>query len=229
MRIATLLLACVLLCGLMARAEEPPRTITMSGESVVYVTPDQAEVTFGIETSDKDRAAASSANEEASGRVFKAIRDLGISADAVTVIPHYTISQRGVMDTFIARRSYTVLLKDLKVLEKLNGAVVEAGANVPPEFQLQSSQLRQHRDEARLMAARAAREKSEALARELGCKLGPPRMVEEGFSGGGGANGAADLTAARGEEITNTPTGRIAITATVNVVFDLIPVPETRK
>ena len=42
-----------------------------------------------------------------------------------------------------------------------------------------SSDLRQHKDEARIMAARAAREKAELLAKELGVKVGKAFSIQE--------------------------------------------------
>jgi hypothetical protein len=56
----------------------PGRTITSSGEAVVYVVPDEAVVSFGVETFDADLDKSKSKNDEASSRLIKAIKALNI-------------------------------------------------------------------------------------------------------------------------------------------------------
>src|SRR3954462_1616478 len=58
--------------------KDPPRTISTSGESVVYVVPDEAVVTVGIESFAASLDQAKAANAEASSKLVKAIKALNI-------------------------------------------------------------------------------------------------------------------------------------------------------
>src|SRR3954466_8129666 len=76
--IARLLFA---LCSLAAPtlADEPmPRTVNTSGESVVYVRPDEAMVGFGIESFGDTLDKSKQQNDEASAKLLKAIKALGV-------------------------------------------------------------------------------------------------------------------------------------------------------
>lgn len=107
-------------------------------------------------------------------------------------------------------------------------AALSNGANLLLGVDYQTQNPRPHRDEARRMAVKAAREKAELLAAELNEKLGRVRTLNESnisyFSGGllnsmgNSSRSASDGDAASGETI---PVGKIGIRASVNVVFDL--------
>jgi hypothetical protein len=229
-----------------ARAAEGPmpRTISSSGESVVYVRPDEAVVGFGIESFGESVEKAKQQNEEASGRLLKAIKGVGVEdkyvqTDTVQIEIRYKESRHPTLgiEGYFARRAYSVRLKDVKKLEPLIDAALKNGANQLAGFDYRTSELRKHRDQARKMAITAAREKAEALAAELGCKIGPPRTINEGGYGyfgssyrwGGNSfqlqNGQQEMPAGGGDagEEDTIPLGQIGVRATVSVTFDLIP------
>ena len=56
----------------------PPRTITTTGEAVVYVVPDEIVINFGVETFDAQLGKAKAANDEASKKLLEAMRKLGV-------------------------------------------------------------------------------------------------------------------------------------------------------
>jgi uncharacterized protein YggE len=111
--------------------------------------------------------------------------------------------------------------------------VLEAGANYVHGVEFATTELRKHRDEARALAVRAAREKAVALAKELGLKPGRARSIVEGGGGfwsgygswGGRGGGYAQNVSQRSadpSEVTGTVApGQIAVTAHVSVAFDL--------
>src|SRR5439155_13092856 len=60
-------------------ADEPPGpTINTSGESTVYVKPDEVIINFGVETWNKQLAKAKSDNDAKSKDLLAAIRELGV-------------------------------------------------------------------------------------------------------------------------------------------------------
>ena len=241
--------ALLLMIAAAARGEEPPRTINTTGESVVYVRPDEAVVGFGVESFATTVEKAKQQNEEAAARLLKAVKDVGIDdkhvqTDTVQVEIRYNDGghpSRGI-EGYYARRAYSVTLNDVKKLEKLVDAALKNGANQFSGFEYRTSELRKHRDQARKMAVAAAREKAEALASELGCRVGAPRTINEGGFGyfgtsyRWGGNSFMSQNAVQvapggpepgGDE--TLPLGQIGIRATVSVVFDLVPVADPAK
>ena len=246
MRTAATALA-VLLAGLApASAEESPlRTISTNGDAVVYVPPDEVIVGLGVETFKPDLDAAKQANDEASARLLKAIREAGveekhIQTDTMTVELSYRDHghpSRGI-EGYFARRAYSVTLKDVTRFEPLVTSALKNGANRLMGFEYKTTELRKHRDEARRQAVRAAREKAVALASELDAKVGKPRSIGEGYHGYGGSSrswwgwsgynwqGNAQVAVqadGSGEGGETMPLGQIAVRAQVSVTFDLEP------
>jgi hypothetical protein len=72
-----------------------------------------------------------------------------------------------------------VTLKEVGKFEPLLEAAIQAGANEVLNIQFCSTELRKHRDQARQMAIRAAREKGELFTQELGLKLGTATSITE--------------------------------------------------
>jgi uncharacterized protein len=227
----------------------PPRTITTTGEAVVYVVPDEIVVNFGVETWDGVLAGAKAANDAASKKLLDAMRKLGVedkhlqTSDLEVEIDYVDNGRasKGV-EGYFARRMYSVTLKDTKKFEQAIDAGLGNGANRLMGFEYRTTQLRKHRDEARRMAIRAAREKADLLARELECAIGKPRTIGEGYfgsvgtwgsrwgwgggmnsynvaqhvaqSGGGGGGGEGE----GGEAL---PLGQVGVRAQITVTFDL--------
>jgi uncharacterized protein len=71
-------------------------------------------------------------------------------------------------------------LHDIKKILDLATEAVAAGATGVHEATLRTSKLRNYRDDARIKAIQAAKEKALALAAELGTKVGKPYSVTEG-------------------------------------------------
>ena len=131
------------------------------------------------------------------------------------------------------QKTLVVTLRDAKIFEPLLTALLQAGATHVHDVQFQTTELRRHRDEARAMAVRAAREKAAALARELGQQVGDPQNINESgwywFSPrsswgarwqGAGAQNAMQSAAGANVESALAP-GLISVSAQVSVTFSL--------
>lgn len=230
-----LALILVLLAPMLAVAEET-RTISTSGNADVRVAPDEIEVTLGIETKDKNLAVAKRANDERLQKTMAVFRTLKIESkhvqlDYVAIEPEYD-RDRNLM-TYWVRKNVAVVLKDTAKLDALLAQALEAGVNHVHNVELRTTELRKHRDRARSMAIRAAREKAVALAGELGQRVGRARTIHEGSghwrspsSWGGGrwnmqAQNVVQNQGGGPSEDAGSALGQIAISATVSVVFDL--------
>lgn len=241
MRFCTCLLAAVFIFSFQSVAQEmpvhaPPRSISTTGESIVYVVPDEVIVNFGVQTFDPSLDKAKNQNDEQSTRLLKAIKSLGVEdkhvkTDTLNVEIRYENNRRGI-EGYETRRIYSITLKDTKLLERLIDSGLKNGANLLYGFEFKTSELRKHRDQARKMAIKAAKEKAIALAGELDMKIGKPRTISEGsigyfgrsFNGNMYANtsqNAVQTAVGGGEGGETLPLGQMAVQASVSVTFDL--------
>ncbi len=217
--------------------QQDMRTISVTGEAMIYVTPDQAVIAIGVDVFGADLEAAKAASDERAKRVLNAIRKLNvveekhIATEDLRVTIQYKSGRpwEGIAG-YVISRAYVVTLKDVTKLETLFDAAIQAGANRMSDVSFTTNELRKHRDRARLMAIQAAREKAAALAGALGCELRGPRSINEGgvsFSNmtwRGRANMTQNAVAndgggEDGDELA--PPGQIVVRASVSVVFDM--------
>ena len=239
MRIATpaLLLTLGLITADAPAAEAPlPRTISTTGDAVVNVVPDEVVLGLGVETFAARLEDAKRLNDERASKLVGVIKAAGVEEKHIqTATLQLEIRYRSNrpsegIDGYYARRSYSVTLKEPKKLESLLDAALTGGANQILGIDYRTSELRKHRDRARQMAIKAAKEKAIALAAELDCAVGAPRTISEGhvgYSPWGRGNAMAQNVMQEGGGVAEvaeaTPFGQIGINAQVNVTFDLSP------
>jgi uncharacterized protein YggE len=219
-----------------------PRLVTVTGEAVVKVVPDEVVLTLGVESSDKQLRRAKSLNDERVKQVLAAAEQLGIPAkdiqtDHISIEPRYRDSyeQRDFIGYFV-RQTIGITLKDVTQFEDLLTAVLDAGANYVHGIQFRTSDLRKHKDEARALAIKAAREKAVTLAQELDQNVGKPYAISEdqegwgsGYSSWWGSAGGLGMTQNVVQNAGNVgmemdgalAPGQISVTARVTVSFEL--------
>ena len=145
----------------------------------------------------------------------------------------YKHDNRIEIDGYFVTRQYAITLKEPKKFKALVTSALKNGANQMYGVEYRSSELRKHRDQARSMAIKAAKEKAVDLARELECEVGKPRTIGEsswGYWGpasrwGGNSwmtQNSVQQQAGGGEGGETMPLGQIGIKATVSVTLDLI-------
>lgn len=166
------------------RADPEPRSIAVSGNAQVHVVPDEVVLTFGVESFDRKLATARQQNQEAVARVLQVARDSGVEerylhTDHISVQPEYDHYVEGKLVGYRVRQTITATLEDVGRFEDLLTGVLEAGANHVHGVQFQTTELRTHKDRARELAVQAAREKADAMAAELGQRVGEPLLIEE--------------------------------------------------
>lgn len=122
-----------------------------------------------------------------------------------------------------ARRGISVTVVDLAKLEKIYTGLLKNGVNEVSQVSFRTSELRKFRDQARIKAIRAAREKAAALAGELDAKLdGVLTISESNWSPSSALTQNSISFAPRsGMDGASMSRGTIRVTATVSVVFIL--------
>jgi len=181
----------VVVFALPAWAEDrhEPRLITVTGDAEVKVAPDEVILTVGVETWNKDLGVAKAQNDERVRTVLALAKEFRIEqkhvqTDHISIEPRYRDNyERRKFIGYFVRKTIVFTLKDISKFEALLSRTLEAGANYVHGIQFRTTELRKHRDEARALAIRAAREKANDLAKELGQKVGKPYSVREDRAG----------------------------------------------
>lgn len=167
-----------------------PRTITVTGDAQLRVVPDEVILTLGVETWDKNMDRAKEQNDAIIRALLALTAERGIAAehvqtDYVNIEPRYRdgyYEERDFIGYFV-RKSVVITLRDLSQFEDLLADALKAGVNYVQGIEFRTTELREHRDEARALAIQAAQEKAEALAGELDQGLGEPTVIQEQQSG----------------------------------------------
>ncbi|MFM8930497.1 MAG: SIMPL domain-containing protein [Gemmataceae bacterium] len=232
------LAACVLACGVCKSfGDTNIPLVTTTGNAEVKVTPDLADLRFDIEVRNINLKAGLALQVERMTQLLATLKSAGIEerdlqTSQVLINPIYQQEDQLRMETakiafYSVSQTVTCTLRDLKKITTLTAKAIDAGANRVGGVTLRTSKLRQYRDQARIQAVKAAKEKALALAGELGAKVGKAYSITEGahdspvygynmaqnvaMGGPGGGGGSSTAFEA----------GTISIEATVTVAFVL--------
>jgi uncharacterized protein YggE len=228
-------IALVVLCtaGITVQGQEScpnAKTVKTTGTAELRVTPDRAVIELGVERQSATAGSAKAAVANSSRKILAALKALDIEDKDIRTAYLYLQPlidyRKGLRITnFTAEQALSVTVRDLSKLDAVMDAVMSAGANHIEGIEYQSSDLRKYKDTARDEAAKAAREKAEALAKALGNQIGKTYSIEEvqqseGYYGPIG--GAPNIALADKSRAPSTAPGELTITASVVVRFDLL-------
>jgi uncharacterized protein YggE len=173
------------------RAQEANRLalISVSGQAEVKVAPDEAVFNIEVKNINKDLLAAKNLNDEvvrkilALARTYK-IEPQNVQTDYINVEPEYEEQEvnektRRVFVGYDVSKTVVVRLRDLSRFEDLFSDLLKAGVTRIRSVEFRTTELRKHKDQARAMAIRAAREKAVALAKEIGQGVGLAFSITE--------------------------------------------------
>jgi uncharacterized protein YggE len=246
-----LLLAFVFCSPLQAQDDEQTtnnqtRRISSSGSAEVRVVPSRVVLTFGVETFNPELAVAKRDNDSKASAIIALSKELGVApkdvqTDYIFVEPvyeGYDERRAGKFLHFLVRKTVVVLLRDTTKFETILSGALERGATHVLRVRFEVDNLKQHRDKARSDAIRAARDKAQALAGELGAKLGRVMSIQDygsydpalyyGGSWREPSNGGGQSQVSSQSDSPVSPTvgdalalGQMRISAQINVSFEL--------
>ncbi len=221
------------------RAFEPPRdptpTITVEGNAEVRVKPDEVLLSFGLESRATTVKDAKKDNDQRLKEATEYLRsndidEKDIRTDVISIQPEFDHNQPRIEPRgYVVRRQLGVRLTKLDQFEELFEGLIARGVNQVEGIEFRTTKLREHRDTARKMAIKAAREKAVALAEELEAKVSGVQSINENTWGGvySMSNNRAMMQNAMvagdsGEGASGgLAAGQLTISARVNVVFTM--------
>ena len=192
-------------------------TVTASGVGSATAVPNEAQMSFGVESRAPTARGAVAANADAMRKVINALRQARAREIATQWVSVYPVSRDdGGVDGYSASNSVSAV-SDVDDAASLIDAAVEAGANSISGPGLSSSSSEELYREALAKAVDGARERAQVLAKAAGRSLGEITAIVEG-------SGAMPLPyAERAALDASTPivAGEQETTATVSVTFSL--------
>jgi uncharacterized protein len=197
--------------------------ITVNGIGTVESVPDEAQMSFGVQTEAQTPREALARNSTQMERVLAALEAAGVAekdiqTQDVSVWPQYDTTGKDAAG-YTARNSVTVTIHELDRAGAVIDAATRAGANEVSGPMLSSSAREQLESQALDAAVDNARRKAEALAKAAGVGLGRVTAMVEG----GATPGPVVLEAARASADKAVPIqpGQEEVQATVTVTYSI--------
>ena len=189
---AALVLAATLSLVTPALAEtDVPPAISVTGEGMVSVPPDLAQIDAGVASDGKTAREASDANNAAMNKVVLALKGAGIAdkdyqTSRLSLQPQYVQAHPGsavpgppTVVGYRASNRVTIKLRDVARVASVIDTLVTAGANDIGNISFTVTQASKLLDDAREKAVADARRKAEIYARAAGVTLGAPLSIAE--------------------------------------------------
>jgi len=221
----------------------PPgaRTITSSGTGTIYTAPDEAIIVLGVRTWSKDLRSGYLENDTTLKQILKIPdkyhiekKDIQISEISVSsshqARSSLSYEPGGKLNSFRIEKEVTLIVRDLKSVPPLLADAIDAGANSIDSLRFDLSNPRKVKDQARVLAIKASREKAEAMAAELSSKIGKPMIVKElqstlapiGRQRNLATNMVQSVAEAEGlADNADIPIGQLKIDSSVSVTYEL--------
>lgn len=252
-RALLLLVPTFLLCVSAGSAEpgshEVP-AIHVTGEAEIRVIPDIAILKVTVQHCGTDLIAIRRANQQVAREVLAAVAAVGGKAADQASTPTMSFPRRyDCPDVdekqrelgLTVKTELTLRLQDLKQIDPLLDALSSRREVQLGDVEYRTTELRRYRDQVRASAIRAAREKAQALAREIGQSIGPAIQIVADTDAAGGfwswsqygsgahyrgmatQNVMMDAGDRDGGDSQLAASGKITVRATVSVRFALNP------
>ena len=208
-----------------------PRLITVTGTSEINIAPDEVILNPGVVSRDKDLATAKAQHDTRVKKIITDARNAGLEAkdiqtNALRMTADYSEEKVPRFLGYEVTQSVELTLKDLSKYESLTSKLLQDGLNRIDSVEFEVAETRKYKDEARLKAIRAAREKATAMAAELGQSIGKPWTIIENAANANYylANANTSLfgyNSGRASEESTVAPGEVTVRASVNVSFEL--------
>lgn len=212
------------------QSNNQPRTISVTGNGKIYLTPDIVYISIGVHTENKDAAEAVTTNNATAKKVADALKAFNIDPKDIktsnfNIYPQQIFDQNGKIEgnLYVVDNSIYVTVRDLDKISSILGKVIEAGANSISGIQFDVADKTEALGKAREAAVADARSQAQELAKASGVTLGDVQTINVystyptvnfDAKGLGGAEVAASYN------VPITP-GQLTVSVDVNMTFEI--------
>lgn len=207
-------------------------TITVQGMGKVITVPDEAVASFGVRSEEKLLQRAYNKNTESMNRVINVVKSLGIDpkdikTSSYSVTPIYPRDDKGRIIpgkpvSYRVSQNLTVKIRDLSKVGDVIDKTIGAGTNVFNSLQFRSSKIEDLKKEAKIEAAKDAKEKASLLAKSLGVKVGRVLKVTESTVQPYPARNLMAFEAGAAKAAPQIEAGSMEVTATAGVIYEIV-------
>ncbi len=209
-----------------AKAVADEGGITVSAEGSIWVVPNVATFTVGVQTTDDTASAARNSNAKGMDKVFAALKAKGVDdADITTtdysIYPNYDTKGTKIAG-YTVNNNVSVKVRDLDTAGDVLGAATAAGANWAGGISFDVEDRTAAYNEALAQAMEHAKARADIMAQAAGVTLGQATTISES-SGGSGPIYRAESAATVAGDGASVPvsSGQLEVTATITVVFQI--------
>lgn len=206
------------------------RTVLVEGEAEVFLTPDRASVSIGVETEGKDVVAIKKDNDRRVRQIFEALKKVGIDQKDImtsdlSIQPQYNWKPEGRRELvkYQMRNVVHITVRDLTKLEGVINASVAEGSNLLDNVSFSIADNKSVRDSLRIVAAKNAKSKAEALAGAVGARVSRVINISEqgGYQPPTPMYQAMRSMSAEADMGTPVSAGQLSMRVTVTATFEL--------
>lgn len=209
------------------KSAEKPKIIKVTGEGIISIRPDQAEITLGVSTEDANLSKALEINANKIGAIIQTLYNLGMKENEIQT-SHYSISpQYDYIDGKQTFRNYRVehllhlTVKDIQKVGMIVDGAVTSGANEISAIQFSSSQYHHYYEQALSKAVINAIQKANTIAQTIKVQLSqPPKSITELPLPINGPIPFQSHVLMKSESATSVQPGTMDISSQVEVVFN---------
>ncbi len=202
------------------------KSITVSAEGKVTVSPDVAYVTVGVTTQDKDMQKAQDRNAEVMSAMTAALKSAGLTDEDIQTTQYnaypiydYSSGKQNIVNYEVSNL-VELTIKEMNRVGEFIDIAVNNGANITNSISFGVLDQQASYDEALKLAVAAAKAKADTLAGSGGIKIAGILQMTENSSGGEVyryETAAADMQSAS----TPISSGTLDIRANVTIVYEI--------
>lgn len=230
-RLAFALAAGLLVAPLAAAADDTAllhvTTLNLSAEGEVDSVPDQATISFGVQTQAPTAAAAMRSNAQKMSAVIAAVKAAGVEARdiqtaALNLNAQYADrpNQPPLVSGYQATNSVSVIVHDLPRIGSTVDAVLAAGVNQINGVDFGIANPQPLQDEARRRAVKTLQTRAELYAGAAGLRLG--RLINLSEGGGEPRPFMAKVSLRANAMQTPVEPGQLTVRIEVSAVYELV-------
>jgi len=201
--------------------------IRVTGEGILAVQPDKAEVTVGVITESMELVEAQSANSQTTTQVIQALKGINIADKDIqtvdySIYPLYDyIDGKQTFKGYKVEHRLLVTVRDISKVGLVVDTAVRNGANSISNIRFSVSDSNRLYQQALSMALNSALEKASTIAHTIQVRLvHTPILVKEGTTSQKEPIPFAESPFVKGASTTPIEPGRLEIRATVTAVYN---------
>jgi len=223
-----ILVLTVLFTTMSLTAQETSPYVSVNGEGIIKVVPDQVFIKVRVENQGKTAQEVKQLNDKAIDQVLKYAKSMDvnkkdINTEYINLNKNYDYQTKEYH--YVANQSISILLKDLSTYTEFTQGLLNAGINRIDGVEFRSTEIEKYKTQARIAAVKDAKKKADEYASALAMSVGKALFINE--AGGVSAPQPVyrmEMAKASFSDSSNMETiavGEMAIKAEVSIRFEL--------